>query len=213
MSTTQQDKPGSKPRQRSRKAEQRGQKAEQSPKLEQNEEQIGTAAVATETAALGEAVPAELAVGEAYAPADVPLIGQAMTDQALTDQALTDQVLTDQAAIGQAVIGQVAPADAPSINPGAPADHGSIGIETIANAYSSYANKSWLETGSLVEKLIGARSFDRVIEIQTEFARQAYASLVAESQNICDLYSRLARQAFRQTFEPWQGFAAGTRSK
>jgi hypothetical protein len=208
MSTTQQDKPGSKPRQRSRKAEQRGQKAEQSPKLEQNEEQIGTAAVATETAAIGEAVPAELAAGEASAPADVPLIGQAMTDQALTDQ-----VLTDQAAIGQAVIGQVAPADAPSINPGAPADHGSIGIETIANAYSSYANKSWLETGSLVEKLIGARSFDRVIEIQTEFARQAYASLVAESQNICDLYSRLARQAFRQTFEPWQGFAAGTRSK
>ena len=202
MSTTQQDKPGSKPRQRSRKAEQRGQKGEQSPKLDQNEEQIGTAAVATETAAIGEAAPAEFA---ASAPADVSVIGQA-----LPDQALTDQVLTDQAAIGQAVIGQVAPADAPSINPGAPADNGSIGIQTIANAYSSYANKSWLETGSLVEKLIGARSFDRVIEIQTEFARQAYASLVAESQNICDLYSRLARQAFRQTFEP---FAVGTRSK
>jgi hypothetical protein len=55
-----------------------------------------------------------------------------------------------------------------------------------------------------VEKLMRAPSFDKAIEVQTEFARQAYANFVAESQKICELYSELAKQIFR----PWEGFAA-----
>jgi hypothetical protein len=43
---------------------------------------------------------------------------------------------------------------------------------------------------------MSARSFDKAIEVQTEFARQAYANFVAESQKICELYSELAKQIF-----------------
>ncbi len=57
---------------------------------------------------------------------------------------------------------------------------------------------------SFVEKLMGVRSFDKAIEVQSEFARQAYANSVAESQKICELYGELAKQIFR----PWEGFAA-----
>jgi hypothetical protein len=49
---------------------------------------------------------------------------------------------------------------------------------------------------------MGVRSFDKVIEVQTEFARQAYATFVAESQKICELYTELAKESFRS----WQGF-------
>ena len=53
---------------------------------------------------------------------------------------------------------------------------------------------------SFVGKLMGVRSFDKAIEVQTEFARQAYANCFAQSQRICELYGELARQAFR----PWE---------
>jgi hypothetical protein len=48
------------------------------------------------------------------------------------------------------------------------------------------------------------RSFDKVIELQTEYARQAYVNFVAESQKICELYNELARQIWR----PWERLAA-----
>ncbi len=49
---------------------------------------------------------------------------------------------------------------------------------------------------------MGARSFDKAIEVQTEFAGQTYANFVAESQKIRELYSELAKQIFRS----WEGF-------
>ena len=40
------------------------------------------------------------------------------------------------------------------------------------------------------------RSLDKAIEIQTEFAKQAYETFVSESQKIRELYSGIARQSF-----------------
>jgi hypothetical protein len=192
MSTTQQDKPASKPRRRGRKADRQGQKpdqetgiqetdlAAQSVTLDQaNEDPTGTPAVATDVVASDETAPVEFASAEASASADVPLIGE------------------------------VAPAVAPTMDPAAPAETAPIGMQTIANAYRSYAHKSLQQTGSFAEKLIGARSVDKVIEAQTEFTRQACANLVTESQNIGQLYSRLASQ----TFKTWQRLTMGTGSK
>jgi hypothetical protein len=86
----------------------------------------------------------------------------------------------------------------------APTDNDPISIQTIANAYRDYTRKSLQESGSLVENLMGVRSLDKAMEVQTEFARQAYANFVAESQKMWGLYRELAQQAFR----PWMGFAA-----
>jgi hypothetical protein len=94
------------------------------------------------------------------------------------------------------LIGEVAPADAPSIATAAPAANHEISLQTIANEYGDYTKKSFQETRSFVEKLMGVRSFDKAIELQTEFARQAYANFVAESQKICELYSELAKRVF-----------------
>jgi Phasin protein len=107
------------------------------------------------------------------------------------------------AAAGAPLIGQVAPEDA-SIAAIAPADSCPSSIQTIADAYRDCTKKSFQATGSIVEKLMGVHSFDKAIEVQTEFARQAYANFVAESLKIFELYSELAKQIFR----PWEGFAA-----
>ncbi len=178
MTTTDKEKPGGKPRQRSQKGSQRGQKPEpgQSPKLDQrDEDRISRMSASTDAAP-----------NDAPAPASGPLVGE------------------------------VAPADAPSIGAGtptpadafsiaaAPADDGPLSIQTIANAYADYTRKSLQESRSFAEKLMGARSLDKAIEVQTEFARQALANFVAESQKICELYGKLAAQVFR----PWEGLAA-----
>jgi phasin family protein len=176
MTTTDKEKPGGKHRQRSHKGSQRGQKPElqQSPKLDQRDED--------RISPIGASTDAP--ANGAAAPASGPLVGE------------------------------VAPADAPSFGAGAPADAFSIAaapaddcpfsIQTIANAYVDYTRKSLQESRSFAEKLIGVRSFDNAIEVQTEFARQALANFVAESQQICELYGKLATQIFR----PWEGLAA-----
>jgi phasin family protein len=101
-------------------------------------------------------------------------------------------------------ISAVAPADVPSIGAVASADNFPISIQTIASAYGDYTKKSLQDTRSFVEKLMGVRSLDKAIEIQSEFARQAYETFVAESQKISELYSELAKQIFK----PFEGFVA-----
>src|ERR1700694_4984483 len=83
-----------------------------------------------------------------------------------------------------------------------PADALPIGLHAIAAAYSDYTKKSLDETRSFVEKLSGVRSFDKAMEVQTEFAKQAYDTFVAESQKMRELYGKLALQ----TFKPLEGF-------
>jgi len=82
----------------------------------------------------------------------------------------------------------------------------SIDIQAIATAYGDYTRKSFEQTKCFVEKLSGVRSLDKAIEIQTEFAKQAYETFVAESQKIRELYSELAKQ----TFKPRAGLVANT---
>jgi phasin family protein len=78
------------------------------------------------------------------------------------------------------------------------------GVQAIATAYGDYTKKSFEDTKSYVEKLSGVKSIDKVLEVQTEFAKSAYETFVAESQKIVGLYTDLAKQ----TFKPLEGMAA-----
>ena len=71
------------------------------------------------------------------------------------------------------------------------------GFQAIATAYGDCAKKSFENTKSFVEKLSGAKSFDKVIEIQTEFAKTAYETFVTEAQRITPLYGDLAKQSYK----------------
>ena len=58
------------------------------------------------------------------------------------------------------------------------------GLQAIATAYGDYTKKSFEDTKSFVEKLSGVKSLDKAIEVQTEFAKSAYETFVADSQKI-----------------------------
>ena len=78
------------------------------------------------------------------------------------------------------------------------------GFQAIATAYGDYGKKSYEDTRSFVEKLSGVKSFDKAFEVQTEYAKSAYETFVAESQKIAGLYTDLVKQAYK----PLEGVVA-----
>ena len=92
-------------------------------------------------------------------------------------------------------------AESASAAPPSPAEPAPVSLQTIADAYRDYTRKSFEEFGSFVEQLSGVRSLDKAMTVQTEFVKRAYETSVAESQKICELHNRLARQ----TLEPFKG--------
>jgi hypothetical protein len=81
-----------------------------------------------------------------------------------------------------------------------------VSLQTIANAYRDYTKKSLEEFGSFVERLSGVRSLDKAMTVQSEFVKRAYETSVAESQKICELHNRLAKQ----TLDPFKGVTSKT---
>jgi hypothetical protein len=103
-----------------------------------------------------------------------------------------------------APIEEAAPAEeAPPLGEAPPPDPAPISLQVIANAYGDYTRKSLEQTRSFFESLTGARSLDKAVQVQSEFARNAYETFVAESRRIRELHRELARQSLK----PLEGLA------
>jgi Phasin protein len=50
---------------------------------------------------------------------------------------------------------------------------------------------------AFVEKLLGAKSLDTVIQIQSEYAKTSHADFVAQATKMGELYSNLAKACFK----------------
>jgi len=103
-------------------------------------------------------------------------------------------------ASSEPVSAKLSPAE-PAPTEAAPAEPAPVSLQTIANAYRDYTRKSIEEFGSFVEQLSGVRSLDKAMTVQSEFVKRAYETSVAESQKICELHNRLAKQ----TLDPFKG--------
>ena len=75
-------------------------------------------------------------------------------------------------------------------------------LQAIATAYTDYAKKSFEEGSAYLEKLAGVRSIDKAIEVQTEYAKSAYETFMAETAKIGELYKDLYKDAYK----PFEGF-------
>src|ERR1700730_15140391 len=62
---------------------------------------------------------------------------------------------------------------------------------------ADYTKKSVESRVAVVEKLLGAKSLETVIQIQSEYAKSAYADFVAQATKMGDLHSNLAKAAFK----------------
>ena len=73
----------------------------------------------------------------------------------------------------------------------------SKGLQAIATAVSDYSKKSFEDGSAFVEKLATVKSLDKAIEVQTDYAKTAYESLVAETTKISEIYADLAKEAYK----------------
>ena len=71
------------------------------------------------------------------------------------------------------------------------------GWQEIAAETTEFSKKAIAANTDVFEKLLGAKTLDSAIQIQTEFAKSSYEDLVAETTRLGELYARLAKEAFK----------------
>ena len=79
--------------------------------------------------------------------------------------------------------------------------------QAIATELADYSKKSFEDSTKVVEKLFGAKSLDKAIEIQTDYAKTSYEGFVAEATKIGELYLDFAKEAYKP-FESYMAKAA-----
>ncbi|MGO9675184.1 MAG: phasin family protein [Methylocella sp.] len=70
-------------------------------------------------------------------------------------------------------------------------------LQTINAETTNYSKKSLEDGAAFLEKLLSAKSFESAIQIQSEYAKAFYEAFIAQSKKIAELYSNLAKEAFK----------------
>lgn len=83
-------------------------------------------------------------------------------------------------------------------------DVASKGMQTIPTEAADYAKKSFEANTAFIEKLAGAKSFDKALEFQAAYAKTAFEDAVAQLTKIGELYAALAKD----TYKPFEGIVA-----
>lgn len=73
----------------------------------------------------------------------------------------------------------------------------SKGAQAIAVEAGEYTKKSFEAGGAFFEKLLSAKSLDKAVDLQVDYARQSYEAFVAEATKIGDLYAELAKDVYK----------------
>jgi hypothetical protein len=77
-------------------------------------------------------------------------------------------------------------------------------FQAIATEVADYSKKSFEDGTAALEKLLGAKSLEKALEIQSEYAKTAYEGFVAEATKLGELYTDLAKESYK----PFEGFLA-----
>ncbi len=71
------------------------------------------------------------------------------------------------------------------------------GVQAIAVEMADYSRKSFENGAAAFEKLLGARSVDKAIEVQQGYLKDVYEGFVSEAAKVGELYADLAKEAYK----------------
>ncbi len=80
----------------------------------------------------------------------------------------------------------------------------SKGAQTITAEATEYSKKSFESGSAALEKLFASKSLDKAVEVQSDYARQAYEAFVAEATRMGEIYADIAKG----TFQPFESVIA-----
>ena len=75
------------------------------------------------------------------------------------------------------------------------------GFQAIAARATDYSKKAFEDATRAFEQLVGAKSIESVIEIQSQYAKKAYDTWVAEASKLGEMYAAVARDAYKPVVE------------
>jgi hypothetical protein len=69
-------------------------------------------------------------------------------------------------------------------------------IQAIATETAEYAKKSYEDGTQAAEKVFGAKSFDKFMEAQSEYAKNAYEAHISEMNKLGEMYMDLSKTMY-----------------
>jgi phasin family protein len=69
--------------------------------------------------------------------------------------------------------------------------------QTIASEFADYSKKSFEDSRTAWERLMGAKSLETAMEVQSEYLKASYEGFVAQSTKFGELYADLAKEAYK----------------
>ena len=83
----------------------------------------------------------------------------------------------------------------------------SRGFQQLATETSDYSKKSLEEGSAVIGRLVGVKSLDSLVQVQTDYAKSSYAGLVAQATKVSEILSSVSKDAYK----PFEGtFSAFT---
>ena len=70
-------------------------------------------------------------------------------------------------------------------------------LQTIAAETTDYSKKSFEHRAAFLEKLLGVKSFESAIQIQSEYAKASYEAFIAQATKIGEIYSTLFKEGVK----------------
>src|ERR1700752_2712974 len=70
-------------------------------------------------------------------------------------------------------------------------------VQAIAVEMADYSKKVFEQGTAATEKLIGAKSLEKAIEVKGDYAKTSYESFVPEPTKLGELYADLAKEAYK----------------
>ncbi len=82
----------------------------------------------------------------------------------------------------------------------------SKGAQAIAVEIADYSKKAFEDGAAVFEKLLAARSVEKVMELQQSYLKDAYEGFASKATKIGELYADLAKEAYK----PYEGLLGKT---
>jgi phasin family protein len=76
--------------------------------------------------------------------------------------------------------------------------------QAIVTEVTDYSKKTAEGSAAAWEKLLGAKTMEKAMEVQSEFLKSSYSDFVAEATKLGELYADLAKEAYK----PFEGALA-----
>jgi hypothetical protein len=76
-------------------------------------------------------------------------------------------------------------------------------MQAIAVEMADYSKKVFEQGTAAAEKLIGAKSLEKAIEVQSDYAKSSYEGFVAEATKLGELYADLAKETYKPFENPF----------